>query len=1565
MSVMFNGEQINGITLNGHKIVEGRLNGQVLFKFEGTPYMSFEINASSFKIPFWNANYGSYLPRIVILWGDGTSTTISDGNITGDNCSHTYPEEGTYTIQIYSYNGKIPRFSFQPSSGGIPDPDPASDYAQYVTKFNTPLLEMITITGRTETSLRGIFYGATNLQYIPENLFDNNTTATDFSYCFYEANSLSLAIPENLFSKCSEMKNASYIFASTRCEIPTGIFNDNTKLENLSYAFNNSGVLGEYIDLESMFMNLVNLKNLEGCFSQALISSLPNLNNNTNLENVSKMFYQVTTASKINVPSYYFRNNINITDFSYCFSGINSSVLSHGMYFNKNIFCDEDAEMTTRFAGRTINFSNCFSDGNIGVVGNYNGGTVPQLWNYTFGSVTKTSCFSGTNNKYLTNYYVIPEDWGGPYKENSMSITVSGTEYTIPFTNGTYNIGDIVIDWGDGSSTTIANGVVTDTNKKHTYSLAGTYDITISNASGKIPLFGIGRTGTIGANIVSVNIPLLTMVSSGGTPFGATNYTFANSDIENVCDDLYKNNSQIFSLSGDFYNCDKLSSVPSTIFSSLINLEETGNLFAKDKKSHSGSVYIKIPEDIFSKNINITWIGSDFQYGYIDSIPNNLYKNNTKIEELYYTFASCKVRDTQLPQDLFRYNTNVEKFTNTFMDCYIKEIPEYFLKYNTKATSFISMFAKNVSTDEFPVTNFLQMNKNIFCDENTDMGARFSNMTVNFSKMFEDRSIEGTAPSLWKYSYSSANGTNCFKMSNSITSYSRLTNGGEIPVGWGGSYIENTMKMTIDTTKVSSSNVDFSLPFNRGTYSLIDSLSIDWGDGETTSITSGTITQENIAHTYSSPGTYQISIFSPNGNAPNFGIYNDWTQVTSLDTPLLHSLTGSSSSVYITNIKFRNANITKIADRLFYFNPQLTSLSEAFSYSPLEEIPYGLFIDLTNLNSVSSCFYRCQLLTTIPPDIFRFNPNITDFSSCFNVCGSVINIGTNLFCDEDTEKETRFSQVPVDFTYCFSGCGGETLDVDLWNYNYFYVRSSSALDWKDGSLRFNIPEAWGGSKRELDIIINGDSFVLPFKVGTYSNLGTISVNWGDGNATSLSNPIILENISHAYSNSSNYKIQLVFSTNKAPVFSFFSTDIANRQKVTRITGVLPLMIDTDDNGADTKMIDFTSMFEGCTNLTTITNSNFLSKNNSGSSTKGYSSAEKMFYNSGLVYAGTYYDSLFYGVNCNNYQSCFSNCNNLTTVPYVLGALIYNNCFNGCSKLNFNPNRNYDIFGRKDNQQFNYCFANCTSLTNIPSSFFQGNNIQCSGTFYNCINLRSVYNAFGRAKSLDYSSCFQNCNKLSLDKNLFSYDEYGFEDLEDGQIVDMSYLFNIQQWSGTSRGTAPEIWNYAYVPTNYTNIFQQENDKHETKSGVEITYNVDSSISINGTASAQTDFVSNTFTFGIDTSSWYNFILEHTGGEATQSSSSLLRISLTNSLGIEYYSKVFTKISDLDKWEGIGFPSSSSNSFQLTVRVYGGNSYDNLVITPKLLVAKVKYNQCFRGHTTASLTNYNDIPDSWK
>ena len=79
---------------------------------------------------------------------------------------------------------------------------------------------------------------------------------------------------------------------------------------------------------------------------------------------------------------------------------------------NRNIFY-ADGEQATRFAGKTVDFRNCFQRGSStgGIQGE-----APDLWNCTFGLVYSTSCFAGAGNSAtsISNYASIPTAWGGP-----------------------------------------------------------------------------------------------------------------------------------------------------------------------------------------------------------------------------------------------------------------------------------------------------------------------------------------------------------------------------------------------------------------------------------------------------------------------------------------------------------------------------------------------------------------------------------------------------------------------------------------------------------------------------------------------------------------------------------------------------------------------------------------------------------------------------------------------------------------------------------------------------------------------------------------------------------------------------------------------------------------------------------------------------------------------------------------------------------------------------------------------------------------------------------------------
>lgn len=1762
MSVMFNGQQITGMKLNGHKIVEGKLNGQTLFKFEGTPYMSFQIKTGDdkkFIVPFIYGNYGDNLTNVSIVWGDGSLTTIEDGNVTKALCTHTYAESGTYDILVYSYNSKIPVFSFQQTS----------DYASCLIKVNTPLLEMINTDGTTSTSLKGAFYGTTYLTYIPDTLFKNNTSATDFSYCFYSSGFIlsQIVIPNNLFSECLEMQDASYIFSHSQFIIPEDIFKNNIKLENLSYAFsyNSRGL----ISTKNVFSNLVNLMTLEGCFLNGKISEFPNLDNNIKLENVSRMFQEIYYTSRMDVPEYLFRYNVNITDFSYCFCDTEGTN-GRGLILNKNIFCDETTEAKTRFAGKTINFTSCFQTFDKDWLANRaNSGYAPQLWYYTFGSVTKTSCFSGGLNRLLVNYYVIPEVWGGPYKDNTMTILIDtylntslNNKYSLPWFSTTYpDIGNITIDWGDGNTTSITNKTITNSNKAHTYSVGGAHIIVITSSNGNIPAFAsIAGEESYCSLLSRVLTPLLHMYD----PISKTEETALScfSDCINlydVYDHAFIYNQQATSLAALFRNCKAITSMPDTILDDLPNLTDLSYSF-------QGSGLTSMSVQFMKKCPNVENVSSMFSgCESITSIPEDLFKYNPKITDFSSCFERCSSL-SQIPSNLFRYNTEAKNFCCCFQVCpSLLAVPEYLFRYNLKAESFGYVFAG---------CSNLIINKNIFCDEDTEMTTRFATgdiyiywspaiSTLDFGNAFEGVR-EGEAPQLWNYTYKInvdegdeenpqvsiydwAYGYECFTH-NTSTFTNNILNYSLIPSSWGGEYIPNTMTFKIDTTKFNSSNTTFVLPFVPGTYNRLDKVTIDWGDttydernvvvgdnlsnaqfalsfpdnlssslpsynndtfilcGEKrkysysslefvtsyydydggdgweadvwvytdgkanviipergwiysnssdnesaakydeakigycsgglyvskvntsnpayqyvklkvpnnqTEITNGIITEDICTHNYSKPGVYTVTVTSSNSKIPrmhNTSLYYGTRLITQLRDTILHMVNEDGTDATDITGLFASSPITSIPISLFYYNRNIEDVSNLFEQNQMTDIPAGLFGYLLNLKNVSNCFSGCTALTSIPKalfytaslledvsycfngctsiteipgTLFLHNPLITNFSNCFKSCSSLTSIGTDLFCDEKEDKDTRFANAEIDFSSCFANAGASTNTVllpDLWNYTYYLVNSKNCFSEFNGTpVNWDeVPVGWGGNKKTftLNISIPSDdlSFIVPFKPGTYSYSGGVQIDWGDNSTTTINSPITQEQCSHTYNSSGLYSIILNVLGDMMPLFSFGNTSPTNASKLLSVEGTLGRMSNTDDDivenlaGEKINVANFDYMFSGCSNLTKVSSS-LLQLNDGDQMNDVYPNAVRMFEDSGI-------DSLienFFPALGEDVNACFYNCKNLTKIPQLIGASNYNSCFYGCTSLVDIP---YDTFawrgqGNSKSKTFNFCFSNCISLESIPDRLFlfldEEGVDEFTGCFSNCINLETIPDGlFENTTAVDYSGCFSTCDKLKINPNIFGSSVDRFSKLKDNQTVDLSSMFALtNSFVGTSKGTAPELWNYVYVPANYVNIFQQENDKSETKSGVDVTYNVDSSILINGSASAQADFISETFTFNINPSKWYNFTLEKNDGSVTQTSTYLLKLTLTNSIGVEYYSKIFSTIDDLGKWEGLSFVASSSSTFQLTIRVYGGNAYDNLSITPKLSLARVTFSQCFKGQTTNSLLNYNNIPSSWK
>lgn len=134
--------------------------------------------------------------------------------------------------------------------------------------------------------------------------------------------------------------------------------------------------------------------------------------------------------------------------------------------------------------------------------------------------------------------------------------------------------------------------------------------------------------------------------------------------------------------------------------------------------------------------------------------------------------------------------------------------------------------------------------------------------------------------------------------------------------------------------------------------------------------------------------------------------------------------------------------LTTVPDVLFATNTQVTNFNKCFSYcKALITIPAKLFEKNTLVTYFYNCFEGCSALTEIPNLLFATNKSATNFRYCFSNCRNA-KLNPNIFCDEATEKATRFLDMKIDFTECFKSCADNLssnaagIAPALWEYTY-------------------------------------------------------------------------------------------------------------------------------------------------------------------------------------------------------------------------------------------------------------------------------------------------------------------------------------------------------------------------------------------------------------------------------------------------------------------------------------------------------------------------------------------------
>ena len=314
---------------------------------------------------------GALSYNCIVDWGDGVVSTITSYN--SANRIHEYSSIGVKTIEI---KGICEGWSF--NNGG--------DKLK-ITKildFGNPDVF------HGFKYLKSGFYGCTNLSQIPANggfIASGTGIGLDgFNATFRDCTSLA-SLPVDLFRYNTLVStngfNATFQNCTSLASLPVDLFRYNT-------AVSTSGFQNTFYGCTSLTTLPVDLFRYNTAVSTSGFNST---------------FRGCTSLASL--PEYLFRYNtaVSTNGFYSTFYGCTKLTL------NENIFCDSATERTTRFLNRTSHFGNCFYrasfDGSQGIA--------PDLWNYSFGSVTPTStgCFGSSGNSItsLSNYNDIPANW--------------------------------------------------------------------------------------------------------------------------------------------------------------------------------------------------------------------------------------------------------------------------------------------------------------------------------------------------------------------------------------------------------------------------------------------------------------------------------------------------------------------------------------------------------------------------------------------------------------------------------------------------------------------------------------------------------------------------------------------------------------------------------------------------------------------------------------------------------------------------------------------------------------------------------------------------------------------------------------------------------------------------------------------------------------------------------------------------------------------------------------------------------------------------------------------------
>ena len=532
----------------------------------------------------------------------------------------------------------------------------------------------------------------------------------------------------------------------------------------------------------------------------------------------------------------------------------------------------------------------------------------------------------------------------------------------LPVSRSTYTPDTVIkIDWGDGSTQQLEQGVAVSKNNIHQYTTAGEYQIQISTKSNKLTDLYFRDY----SELVSLDSPILNINDDGRF----SNYLFSDTQITTFPVDLFINNSQLVSLGSTFSNTN-ISEIPRGFTKFLPNLEDVQDIFA----------YCNITDE----NQAINFLDDLIQYNY-DSLDKQLF---------WGMFGGCPFTTELTINYANKWYSLCGSLEGVCAGWNIDYIPYNVINQFPNNTSLAKSFylCTSLTTIQLqPLPDSITDVSNMFdrCRNLTEVQGTLGNNVVNFSRLFYQSSSLTTikddfiptntaiqsVQEIFDSTMLQEVPDTLFKGKNfTLCNLSYVFNNHFAPKSGmfeGSSFSSNT------NLSCMLSNYTGVIPSQLFTGCVIDS--------------NDTLTIERIlAFTSSS---------IPNDLFSYFGCWLDLESV-------LYQYYGETipeslfKNLKISNFKWGlwNTHITQLPSKMFencifasnmYFNYAFSGCDS------LTTVPSDLF-DGFNTEGISFyfsyCFQRCSNITSAVPELWnRTDMNIVSHTGCFRGCTNAAN----------------------------------------------------------------------------------------------------------------------------------------------------------------------------------------------------------------------------------------------------------------------------------------------------------------------------------------------------------------------------------------------------------------------------------------------------------------------------------------------------------------------------------------------------------------------------------------------